>query len=102
MISLLLVAPGLAIGLVIPRAILADVMDLDTERTGYKREAMYNGMEGLLQKIAGGLALMVQGFLFSQFGYSTEQPWGIVLTGVTASVLAIIGIIAFSRYPIQK
>lgn len=98
----LLISPGLAVGLVVPRAILADIMDLDTERTGYKREAMYNGMEGLLQKIAGGLALMVQGFLFSSFGYSSEQPWGIVLTGVTAALMALIGIIAFTRYPIQK
>jgi Na+/melibiose symporter-like transporter len=98
----LLIAPGLAIGLVIPRALLADIMDLDTERTGYKREAMYNGMEGLLQKIAGGLAMLVQGALFSRFGFSAEQPWGIVLTGATAGVMALVGIIAFTRYPIQK
>jgi|GEM_PF-433357 len=101
-VCLLLIAPGLAIGLVIPRALLADIMDLDTERTGYKREAMYNGMEGLLQKIAGGLAMLVQGALFSRFGFSAEQPWGIVLTGATAGVMALVGIIAFTRYPIQK
>lgn len=98
----LLIAPGLAVGLVVPRAILADIMDLDTERTGYRREAMYNGMEGLLQKIAGGLALMIQGFLFSQFGYSTAQPWGIVLTGAVAAFMAMIGIVSFYFYPIRK
>ena len=98
----LLIAPGLAVGLVVPRAILADIMDLDTERTGYRREAMYNGMEGLLQKIAGGLALMVQGFLFSQFGYSTAEPWGIVLTGAVAALMALVGIVSFRYYPIQK
>jgi len=98
----LLIAPGLAVGLVVPRAILADIMDLDTQRTGYRREAMYNGMEGLLQKIAGGLALMVQGFLFSSFGYSTEKPWGIVLTGAVAAFMAVVGIVSFKFYPIQK
>lgn len=97
-----LIAPGLALGLVIPRAILADVMDYDTERTGYRREAMYNGMEGLLQKVAGGLAPLLQGFLFSAFGYSREQPWGIVLCGVAGAVLSVIGIIAFSFYPLKK
>jgi GPH family glycoside/pentoside/hexuronide:cation symporter len=102
MVVCLLISPGLALCLVVPRAILADIMDLDTERTGYRREAMYNGMEGLLQKIAGGLALMFQGFLFSTFGYSTEKPWGIVLAGFTASVMSIIGIVAFTKYPIQK
>lgn len=99
---LVVLAPALAIGFVIPRAILADVMDHDTERTGYRREAMYNGMEGLTQKIAGGLAMAFQGVLFSEFGFSKEHSLGIVLTGAAAGVLAVIGIIAFTRYPLKK
>jgi Na+/melibiose symporter-like transporter len=99
---LVVLAPALAIGFVIPRAILADVMDHDTERTGYRREAMYNGMEGLTQKIAGGLAMAFQGVLFSEFGFSKEHSLGIVLTGVAAGVLSVIGIIAFTRYPLKK
>ena len=97
-----LIAPGLAIGLVIPRAILADVMDYDTQRTGYRREAMYNGMEGLIQKIAGGLAPLLQGFLFSAFGYSREHSLGIVLCGSAAGVLSLIGFVAFLKYPLKK
>lgn len=97
-----LIAPGLAIGLVIPRAILADVMDFDTERTGFRREAMYNGMEGLLQKIAGGLAPLVQGTLFTYFGYTKEHPWGIVLCGVAGGVLSLLGMAAFKFYPLKK
>lgn len=97
-----LIAPGLAIGLVIPRAILADVMDYDTRRTGYRREAMYNGMEGLIQKIAGGLAPLLQGVLFSSFGYSRERPLGIVLCGAAAGVLSLVGFVAFLKYPLKK
>jgi GPH family glycoside/pentoside/hexuronide:cation symporter len=97
-----LIAPGLALGLVIPRAILADVMDFDTQRTGFRREAMYNGMEGLLQKVAGGLAPLLQGFLFSAFGYSREEPWGIILCGVAGAVLSVVGIVAFLFYPLKK
>jgi GPH family glycoside/pentoside/hexuronide:cation symporter len=96
------IAPGLAIGLVIPRAILADVMDYDTQRTGYRREAMYNGMEGLIQKIAGGLAPLLQGFLFSAFGYSRERPLGIILCGAAAGLLALAGFLAFLKYPLKK
>jgi GPH family glycoside/pentoside/hexuronide:cation symporter len=96
-----LIAPGLAVGLVIPRAILADVMDHDTKRTGYRREAMYNGMEGLIQKIAGGLAPLLQGFLFSAYGFSRDQSLGIVLTGAAAGVLSLIGLIAFLKYPLK-
>lgn len=99
---LVFLAPALAIGFVIPRAILADVMDHDTERTGYRREAMYNGMEGLTQKIAGGLAMAFQGVLFAEFGFSREHPHGIILTGAAAGVLAVIGILAFLKYPLKK
>lgn len=97
-----LIAPGLAVGMVIPRAILADVMDFDAERTGFRREAMYNGMEGLLQKIAGGLAPLVQGLLFTYFGNTREDPWGIVLCGVAAGVMAVLGMAAFKFYPLNK
>jgi len=97
-----LIAPGLAIGMVIPRAILADVMDHDAKLTGFRREAMYNGMEGLLQKIAGGLAPLVQGLLFAHFGYTSERPWGIVLCGAAAGLMALAGVISFKFYPLKK
>lgn len=100
--SCLLIAPGLAIGLVIPRAILADVMDHDAERTGFRREAMYNGMEGLLQKVAGGLAPLIQGSLFAAFGYSRAEPGGIVACGAAGGVLAFLGMLAFRFYPLRK
>lgn len=98
----LLIAPALAIGLVIPRAILADVMDHDIERTGFRREAMYNGMEGLIQKVAGGLALALQGGLFAWLGYTREEPWGIVGAGIAGGLLSLIGVFAFIKYPIRK
>ncbi len=100
--SCLLIAPGLAIGLVIPRAILADVMDHDAERTGFRREAMYNGMEGLLQKVAGGLAPLIQGSLFAAFGYSRAEPWGIVACGLAGGVMAVLGMLAFRFYPLNR
>ncbi len=101
-VSCLLIAPGLAIGLVIPRAILADVMDHDAQRTGFRREAMYNGMEGLLQKVAGGLAPLLQGALFAAYGYSRAEPWGIVACGVAGGVLAVLGMLAFRFYPLDR
>jgi len=101
-VSCLLIAPGLAIGLVIPRAILADIMDFDAQRTGFRREAMYNGMEGLLQKVAGGLAPLVQGALFSAFGYSRAEPWGIVACGVAGGLLTLLGMLAFRFYPLER
>ncbi|MBL6976172.1 MAG: MFS transporter [Deltaproteobacteria bacterium] len=97
-----LITPGLAVGMVIPRAILADVMDHDAERTGFRREAMYNGMEGLIQKIAYGLAPLAAGFLFANFGKTQAEPWGIVLCGVAAGIMAVLGMVAFKFYPLNK
>jgi GPH family glycoside/pentoside/hexuronide:cation symporter len=97
-----LLAPGMALSLIIPRTILADVMDHDIQRTGFRREAMYNGMEGLLQKIAMGLVMLVLGALFQAFGYSEESPLGIILSGVAASIFALLGMIAFLFYPLDK
>lgn len=99
--SCLLVVPGLAISLVIPRAVLAEVMDFDARRTGFRREAMYNGLEGLLQKAAGGLAPLIQGTLFSALGYSRAEPWGIVACGFAGGLLALAGALAFRRYPLE-
>lgn len=100
-VSCTLIAPGLAIALVVPRAILAEVMDYDTRRTGFRREAMYNGMEGLLQKVAGGLAPLIQGLLFSNFGYSRTEPWGIVMCGFAGGGMALLGFLAFRKYPLE-
>lgn len=97
-----LLAPGMAMGLIIPRTILADVMDHDIQRTGFRREAMYNGMEGLLQKIAMGLVMLALGALFHVFGYSEESPLGIILSGVAASAFAVLGFVAFLFYPLKK
>ena len=77
-------------------------MDFDAQRTGFRREAMYNGMEGLLQKVAGGLAPLVQGALFSAFGYSRAEPWGIVACGVAGGLLTLLGMLAFRFYPLER
>jgi GPH family glycoside/pentoside/hexuronide:cation symporter len=96
-----LIAPALAVALVVPRAILSEVMDYDTQRTGYRREAMYNGMEGLIQKVAMALIPFAVGELFAAFGYSEDRPWGIVLSGIAGGLMALGGIVCFWFYPLR-
>ena len=59
----LLIAPPVATMYVLPRAMIADVMDLDAERTGYRREGMYNGMEAVFTKTAAGMSIVVLNLL---------------------------------------
>lgn len=95
-----LLSPSLAISLVVPRTILADVMDFDAKLTGFRREAMYNGMEGLIQKLSAGIAPLIQGLLFVTFGYTSAQPDGILFSGIAGGIIALMAAIAFSFYPL--
>jgi GPH family glycoside/pentoside/hexuronide:cation symporter len=90
-----------AIALVIIRPMLADVIDADEKITGKRREGVYNGMEGLIMKVAAGVGPMLAGFLFSAFGSSTTENLGIRLCGPVAGVCLIVAAISFTRYPIK-
>ena len=82
-------------------AILADVMDKDTQLTGYQREAMYMGMQGLVQKIGWGLAPLTEGVLFRVLGNTSSHPWGIFTAPVAASILCVVALLWFQRYPLE-
>jgi len=87
---------------VLPRAIFADIIDLDAQRTGYRREAMYNGMEGLLTKFAAGIATVVAPLLLAYGGDTADKPWGVLLPGPIAGVFLLLGYLSFRFYPIEK
>jgi glycoside/pentoside/hexuronide:cation symporter, GPH family len=101
-ILLLGIAPVVSVFLVVPRTLLADVMDYDEKLTGFRREAMYNGMEGLIAKVSSGLAPWIMGTLFSIFGNDAIRSKGIQLCPVAGCVLAMIACVAFLRYPLRK
>ena len=85
--------------LVLPYPIYADVMDHDEVRTGYRREAMYNGMEGLITKFAAGLAGAIVPLLLANFGNTKEDPWGILAAGPIAGVFFLLGFFTFKKHP---
>lgn len=87
---------------VLPRALLADVIDLDEQRTGYRREAMYNGMAGVVEKFGEALATGLVGYLFAFFGNSSASPGGLRLVGIAAAVGLGGGMLVFRRYSIRE
>jgi GPH family glycoside/pentoside/hexuronide:cation symporter len=99
---LMVAAPFVSVFLVVPRTLLADVMDYDEQLTGYRREAMYNGMESLLGKIPVGLAPFIMGQLFDHCGNTAAQPWGISLSALAAGGLTVLAWAAFLKYPLRK
>ncbi len=83
---------------VLPRALLADIIDRDAETTGHRREASYTGMSGVVEKVGEALATGLVGVLFQYFGNSTAEPMGIRLVGLCAAVAVGTGLWAFSSY----
>lgn len=88
--------------LVLYNAILGDIIDIDEKNTGYRREAMYYGMEGLFTKTARGIGTVMIMLLFQVFGSPSPTNYtALIVSGPICGIFAFIGFILFSKYPIQ-
>ncbi len=87
--------------MLLPSPILSDIIDIDELKTGERREAMYFGAQGLLQKAGVGLSGAMMGALFNKFGYSPDNHLGLDLLGPVAGGLVLIGYIIFLWYPLN-
>ncbi len=92
----------LAILSAVPNPMVADQIDQDDLATGQAKGALFFGVQGLVVKISVGLAGALLGFLLNNFGYSQEQPLGILLVGPIAGVLSLGSAVAYSFYPKQE
>jgi GPH family glycoside/pentoside/hexuronide:cation symporter len=54
----------------------------------------------LLTKVSLGVGPLVATLLFTRFGITVDEPLGILLCGPAAGVLALLGWLAFRRYPL--
>lgn len=89
----------IALFLAIPNAMLADVCSANALRTGERREGMFFGAQGFLQKVSLGVAVGVVSWLAEQFGKAVDAPLGVQLAGPVAA-LALVGSAAcFWLYP---
>lgn len=84
--------------LVLPRALLAQVIDDDVRATGIQREAMYNGMSGVVEKAGDAVSVAMVGVLFDQLGSSAGQALGLRLLGTGAAAGVLIGLFSLRRY----
>ena len=82
------------------RPIVAEIIDLDEQRIGKRREAMYFGVEGLLTKSADGVSAMIVPAVM-WLGYQVApQPFSYVAPFGAAVVFMFIGYLTFKRYPL--
>lgn len=99
MIILFMLAPAVSPMFVLQRPLIADVMDHDEKLTGYRREAMYNGVEGLCTKFAAGVSPLILVGLFHFLGNTADNPGGIMAVGPVAAVMMVGAVIVFRKYP---
>ncbi len=100
---------GLSAHWVLPWAMLPDVVEYDEERTGQRREGMYYGVYGLLDKIARTIGIFAVGWVLDFFGYipnvaqSARSLQGIrLLFGPISSILLLLAVPLLLTYPITR
>jgi glycoside/pentoside/hexuronide:cation symporter, GPH family len=77
-------------------ALLADVIDADAGRTGTRREAIYFGVQAILQKSMIGLSVVSFAQIQGALG-----PGGLRWTAIIAGLVCLAGLIFFSRYRLK-
>jgi GPH family glycoside/pentoside/hexuronide:cation symporter len=92
---------GIPVGIreVVPNAMLADICDLDAQRTGQQREAIFFGVQGFFNKLNIGLSTGFFLLLLGTFGKDPGNDLGIRLTGPVSAIFCLVGAIIFLRYP---
>lgn len=90
---------SLSVLFVIPNAMLSDLAEYDSIKNRSKREAIHFAVQAFLMKINLGISSLVLFSLLSAFGRDLARPLGVKLTGPVVSIVCLVGIILFHRYP---
>lgn len=100
----LLAAAGLALGVlyVLPGALISDCIDYDFGRTGSRREAIYVGVQGILQNAAVAVSTVLLAQQFRFFGYSQSNPAGVYLLGPLAGLMFVVAFLIFRPYALDE
>ncbi|MFW9904095.1 MAG: MFS transporter [Candidatus Thorarchaeota archaeon] len=108
---------GIPVGgvLLLQYSVFADVIDVDEELTGQRRESMYFASQGVVDWFFAACGDLILGVLLFLFGreYSSPTleteagilgtgPLGLLLTGPVAGTILILGALLFRRYPLME
>jgi GPH family glycoside/pentoside/hexuronide:cation symporter len=82
---------------VLPFALLADVIDLDCEQSGIRREAIYFGVQAIFQKSMIGMSVVCFAWIHEMTGSR-----GLSGIAIAAGVASALGFLAFCFYPVRR
>jgi len=89
----------IALFLAVPNAMLADICAANANRTGQRREGMFFGAQGFLQKVSLGVAVGLVSWLAESLGKSVDNPLGVQLAGPLAAASLVGAAACFWLYP---
>ncbi len=87
--------------LMLPNALLADVVDYDAEKTGQRREAIHFGVQSFFQKVTIGLSIVVSSALMFVGGNDLPTILGLKLVAAVSGLVALIAAGVFTRYRLK-
>ncbi len=79
---------------------LGEIIDYDETRSGQRREALYNGLSGLVWKAAMGGSILLATQSMNLFGNAPGKVLGVLLVGPAAGFFGLLGLLAIVRYPV--
>jgi len=92
--------------LIVPNSLLADIIDINNEKSGKKREALFFASQALLNKVGIAFSKMAMNFLLpigavisSEGVREATGELGVRLIGPVASIFVLIGLLIFLKFP---
>ena len=82
---------------IFPHALTADIVDHDAAQTGMRREAIYFGMQGFVERTTTSVSPLILAGLLS-LGATTANPIGVRLVGPVAGLFMLASVFLFRLY----
>ena len=87
--------------MVLPFAVLSDVVDYDEKLTGRRREAIYFGFQGTFQKLTLGMSSFIFGMLAYEGSNHAVSVPGLERIALFAGIACVAGFFVFLKYPLR-
>ncbi len=88
--------------MVIPNVLVSEIIDDDYQRFAVRREAMFFGVQGLVNKLATAFASFAVGVLHDLLGSTAAKPAGITAIAPIAAAFALVGFFVMLRLNREK
>jgi GPH family glycoside/pentoside/hexuronide:cation symporter len=87
--------------MVIPNVIISEIIDDDYAQFKKRREALFFGVQGLINNSMIAIAALLVGVFHDLLGNSIEHPLGVISIGPIAAALSLVGLVVISRLHIR-